>query len=64
MVGDQDKRVSPNQSELMHEALLQKGANSKLIVVKGADHGGSQWAQKQISDILIQFLDKNLKGKK
>nr|WP_314180027.1 alpha/beta hydrolase [uncultured Campylobacter sp.] len=64
MVGDQDKRVSPNQSELMHEALLQKGADSKLIVVKGADHGGPQWAQKQISDILIQFLDKNLKGKK
>ena len=39
MVGDQDKRVLLNQSELMREALPQKGADSKLIVVKGADRG-------------------------
>ena len=36
------KRISPNQSELMHEALLQKGTGSKLIVIKGADRGEPQ----------------------
>lgn len=33
------KRVLPNQSELMRKVLSQKGADSKLIVVKGADRG-------------------------
>ena len=42
MVGDRGKRVLLNQSELMREALPQKGAASKLIVVKGTDHGESQ----------------------
>ena len=36
------KRVLPNQSELMRKVLSQKGADSKLIVVKGADRGGPQ----------------------
>lgn len=36
------KRALPNQSELMHEALLQKGTGSKLIVAKGADRGEPQ----------------------
>ena len=36
------KRVSPNQSELMRKVLSQKGADSKLIVVKGADRGEPQ----------------------
>ena len=49
------KRVLPNQSELMRKVLSQKGADSKLIVVKGADRGEPQWAQKQISDILSDF---------
>ena len=36
------KRVLPNQSELMRKVLSQKGADSKLIVVKGADRGEPQ----------------------
>ncbi|WP_394352346.1 alpha/beta hydrolase fold domain-containing protein [Campylobacter californiensis] len=61
MVGDKDRRVSPNQSELMHEALLKAGAQSKLYIIKGADHGGVEWAQDEISNIIIKFLDENLK---
>lgn len=61
MVGDKDTRVSPNQSELMHEGLLAVGANSKLIIVKGAEHGGVHWSQDEISDIIIKFLDENVK---
>ncbi len=61
MVGDADTRVSPIESKLMHEALLKADAKSELIIVKGAEHGGIYWAQRQISDILIKFLDENLK---
>lgn len=61
MVGDKDTRVSPNQSEIMHEGLLKAGASSKLIIVKDAEHGGVHWSQKEISDIIIKFLDENVK---
>ncbi|WP_171994175.1 hypothetical protein [Campylobacter mucosalis] len=44
MVGDKDTRVSPNQSEILHEGLLKVGAKSSLIIVKGAEHGGTRWA--------------------
>ncbi|WP_249317575.1 alpha/beta hydrolase family protein [Campylobacter mucosalis] len=62
MVGDKDTRVSPNQSEILHEGLLKVGAKSSLIIVKGAEHGGAHWAQKAISDIIIKFLDENVKN--
>ncbi len=61
MVGDKDRRVSPNQSELMHEALRKAGVQSKLYIIKGADHGGVEWVQDEISNIIFKFLDENLK---
>ena len=61
MVGDKDIRVSPNQSELLHDALIEKGVDSTFYIIKGAGHGGTQWAQTEVSKILIDFLDKNVK---
>lgn len=61
MVGDKDIRVSPNQSELLHDALIEKGVDSTFFIIKGAGHGGTQWAQTEVSKILINFLDKNVK---
>lgn len=63
MHGDKDTLVSPNQTEILHNALVAKGVDSTHYVVKGAGHGGEQWAQPKIINIMIEFLDKNLKGK-
>lgn len=61
MVGDKDIRVSPNQSELLHDALIEKGVDSTFYIVKEAGHGGVKWAQTEISNLIIDFLDKKVK---
>ena len=61
MVGDKDIRVSPNQSELLHDALIEKGVDSTFYIMKEAGHGGVKWAQTEVSKLLIDFLDKKVK---
>ncbi len=61
MVGDADKRVSANQSELLHDALIKKGVDSTFYILKGAGHGNLPWEQTDVSDIIVKFLDRNLK---
>ncbi|MEK3989703.1 MULTISPECIES: alpha/beta hydrolase fold domain-containing protein [Robertmurraya] len=63
MHGDQDTLVSPNQTQILHEALINKGVDSTRYVVKGAGHGGDVWAQPKIVNLIIDFLDSHLKGK-
>lgn len=61
MHGDKDQMVSPSQTEMLLKALVADGVDSTRYVVKNAQHGGEYWAQPEILDIIIQFLDKNLK---
>ena len=61
MVGDADKRVAANQSELLHDALIEKGVDSTFYILKGAGHGNLPWEQPDVSNIIVKFLDKNLK---
>lgn len=63
MHGDKDTLVSPNQTEILHDALVAKGVDSTHYVVKGAGHGGEHWDQPKVVNIMIDFLDKTLKGK-
>jgi acetyl esterase/lipase len=63
MHGDEDTLVSPNQTEILHENLINKGVDSTYYVVKGAGHGGTHWVQPKVMKILISFLDKHVKGK-
>ena len=63
MNGDADNVVSPSQSTLLHEALVAKKIPSTHYVVKGADHAGLMWYQPEVSKIIINFLDQNLKDK-
>lgn len=64
MNGDADNVVSPSQTKILHEALVSHGVDSTRYVVKGADHAGLLWYQPEIMDIVIKFLDKNLKEAK
>ena len=61
MHGDIDTVVSPSQSALLHDALIAKGIPSTYYVVKNAKHGGDYWVQPEISKLIIDFFDKNLK---
>lgn len=61
MHGDQDPIVSPSQTAILHDALIEKGIDSTRYVVKGADHAGFLWYQPEIMQKVIEFLDENLK---
>lgn len=62
MHGTKDTIVSPRQTEILHQALLQKGIDSTYYSINNAQHGGDYWMQPEIMKIVIQFLDKHLKG--
>ncbi|WP_456294759.1 alpha/beta hydrolase [Vibrio sp. AK197] len=61
MHGDADPIVSPSQTQILHQALIESGVDSTRYVVKGADHAGFLWYQPEIMDVIIQFLDEKLK---
>ncbi|MGW8956906.1 alpha/beta hydrolase fold domain-containing protein [Paenibacillus sp. NPDC055715] len=61
MHGDQDTLVSPNQTEILHNALVEKGVDSTRYVVKGAAHGGDYWLQPEVTQVMIDFLNKHFK---
>jgi len=52
--GDEDEIVPPNQSEMMHEALLKKGIPTCLKIYEGEQHGFRQ--AKNIEDALDSEL--------
>lgn len=61
MHGDKDSLVSSYQTKILHEALLKEGIESTRYIVKEAEHGGIYWVQTEITDIIIEFLNKHLK---
>lgn len=61
MHGDKDSLVSPSQTELLHNALIEAGIESTLYVVECAEHADHYWNQLEIEQIIIEFLNKHLK---
>lgn len=61
MHGDKDTVVSPKQTEILHNALVEKGIESTRYVVKNAKHGGQYWVQPEVVQTIIEFLDNHLK---
>ena len=49
-----------NQSETLHRALEQAGVSSRLHVIKGAKHGGPEFADANITQMQRDFLLKTL----
>jgi acetyl esterase/lipase len=58
--GDKDDLVPLAQSEMLHEALKKAGADSTLIVVKGAGHDNGIGTRDNL-DKIVAFFDKHLK---
>lgn len=61
MHGDSDSLVSPNQTKILHQALVEHGVESSYYVVKGAGHGGPQWHQEPVTKLIVDFLDAHVK---
>jgi acetyl esterase/lipase len=68
--GDDDRIVTPAQTELLHQALTAKGVHSTRYLLTGAGHGalsltGRQaqlWTSVQVMTIIKDFLDKHLRS--
>ncbi len=54
--GNRDEMVPFVQSERMHKRLLEAGANSRLILVLGAEHEGTFWSEELHALILDHFI--------
>ncbi len=61
MHGDRDMLVSPDQTRILHEALIAKGIESTRYVVKGAGHAGDYWLQPEVIEVIMNYLDRHLK---
>lgn len=61
MHGDKDSLVSPSQTEILFEALLENGVDAHRYIVKNANHADKYWYQPEIINIIIKFLNKILK---
>ena len=61
MHGAKDFVVSPSQTDLLFQALQEKGIPSRRYLVEGAAHGGIYWNQEEVLSIITQFFDQYLK---
>jgi dipeptidyl aminopeptidase/acylaminoacyl peptidase len=59
--GIKDALVSPSQTLLLHTALLKAGVPSTRYALTGANHGGPQFSDPKVIQIMVDFLNKNLK---
>lgn len=61
MHGTADTVVSPSQTDLLYQALQQKGIESERYVIPHAQHGGVYWVQDNVIDVITAFFNKHLK---
>lgn len=59
--GDADVLVSPSQTKILFEALVEKGITAQRYLIKNADHGGAYWVQPQVMQRIIDFLNQQFK---
>jgi acetyl esterase/lipase len=58
--GDRDPEVPLEQSERLHAKLRATGVPSELVVLKGAGHGGKEFATPEVHRKIRAFLDRAL----
>ena len=61
MHGDQDPGVPLEQSQKLHAKLINSGVPSRLHIVKGAGHGGKEFATPESRAIVADFFKRTLK---
>lgn len=58
--GDQDKVVPQSQSELLYNALRERGNEAQLHIIEGAGHATLEFYQPEVKRIISNFFDENL----
>jgi acetyl esterase/lipase len=63
--GDDDRIITPSQTALLHQALLQAGVDSTRYVVQGGGHGELSdhpklWSSTDLMDRIVAFLHAHL----
>ena len=62
MHGDKDTLVSPVASMELYNKLREAGVPAERYVIAGSGHGGPSFDQPEVIDIMIKFLDENVKN--
>lgn len=62
MHGTADCSVPPHQSQLLQNALTERGATSNLVFLEGEGHGGPQFTSPESLALIDNFFDTNLRG--
>ncbi len=60
MHGTEDTAVSPGQTNLLFQALKEKGIEAERYVLPNAKHGGVYWVQDSVLKVIGDFFDKYL----
>jgi len=60
MHGDQDPGVPLEQSQKLHDKLIETGVPSTFIVVEGAGHGGKEFQSTENRQTVLDFFNKHL----
>lgn len=55
-----DQLVPFSQSEILHDALEEKGRDVRLVAIEEADHGDIQFYQEAIWDLITEFFNDKL----
>ena len=64
MHGEKDQVVSPNQTDILYQALRRNGVEAHRYIIPEAGHAshiGSHWIQNEVLDVILDFLDIYLK---
>jgi dipeptidyl aminopeptidase/acylaminoacyl peptidase len=59
--GDQDPQMPINQSHELHGAYKKRGLPVAFEVVHGGQHGGQEFYETRILDLVVQFLEKSVR---
>lgn len=58
--GTSDTQVSYQHSEKFYQTLQQVGADSELVLLKGAEHADHVFVQTEIKDLVLEFLTSHM----
>lgn len=61
MHGDADPGVPVDQSERLHAALVAAGADSELVILPGAGHGGKAFETSDARATVVEFFNQHLR---
>ncbi|HEX6159055.1 MAG TPA: prolyl oligopeptidase family serine peptidase, partial [Thermoanaerobaculia bacterium] len=57
-----DCLVPYKQSLMLHDALIARGLDSKLVLIPNGEHGGRAFDEAKYKQMVDEFLDQKLRG--